>query len=756
MEKNPDRLYDLLPYIYRLRDAEQSYELQALLRVISEQVNLVEADIDQLYENWFIETCEDWLAPYIGDLVGYRMINEAGEPGQAHSKIDLERSRFLIPRRDVANTIRYRRRKGALAWLELLARDVANWPARAVEFYRLLSGAQSINHLRMQRAHTADVRRGLEMEKAHGPFDSLAHLAGVRRINSPLPDRGRYNLPSVGIFVWRLKVYSVTRTQARCLEEINPRCYAFSVLGNNSPLYNRPTPETDPNQIAGELNLPIPILRRPFEDRSEMPPRQFAIASADYYGSQEDPKSLLIWAPNWPKKNAPQPIPRATVIPADLSEWQYQAPAGSVLVDPELGRMVFPQHQLPKDGVRVSYHYAFSDDIGGGEYDRSLSQPEGAQVFQVETLQELRAALAPWQQADQLDEQPEHAVIEITRSGEYSVAINLQIQEGHSLQIRAANRVRPVLRLGDVAVDLPDAFSVSGGPGSRLVLDGLLITGRGVRVYGPDMGQYEERTPPEDLCHLLIRHCTLVPGWKLDVECEPRRPNEPSLELVNTGTQVTIEHSIIGSIYVVADEVRTEPLKIRMSDSILDATDFDCDDPGCVGLAAPGAGMNDWRMAHAVLTIARCTVFGRIYTHAVELAENSIFMGALKVARRQYGCVRFCYLSPGGRTPRRFRCQPDLVEAAVQKLGLPQADEDRELNAERLRVSPQFNSTRYGTPTYAQLAFTCAQEITRGAEDLSEMGVFHDLYQPQRADNLQRRLDEFTPAGMDAGIIFAS
>jgi hypothetical protein len=36
------------------------------------------------------------------------------------------------------------------------------------------------------------------------------------------------------------------------------------------------------------------------------------------------------------------------------------------------------------------------------------------------------------------------------------------------------------------------------------------------------------------------------------------------------------------------------------------------------------------------------------------------------------------------------------------------------------------------------------------------MGVFHDLFQPQRAANLRVRLDEFTPAGMDAGIIFAT
>jgi hypothetical protein len=75
---------------------------------------------------------------------------------------------------------------------------------------------------------------------------------------------------------------------------------------------------------------------------------------------------------------------------------------------------------------------------------------------------------------------------------------------------------------------------------------------------------------------------------------------------------------------------------------------------------------------------------------------------------------------------------------------------------EELRVQPQFNSLRYGTPTYCQLADACATEIKRGASDQSEMGAFHDLYQPQREANLRARLDEYIPAGMDAGIIFAS
>jgi hypothetical protein len=63
---------------------------------------------------------------------------------------------------------------------------------------------------------------------------------------------------------------------------------------------------------------------------------------------------------------------------------------------------------------------------------------------------------------------------------------------------------------------------------------------------------------------------------------------------------------------------------------------------------------------------------------------------------------------------------------------------------------------RYGKPTYCQLAGTCADEIKRGADDESEMGAFHDLFNPQREANLRARLEEYTPASTDAGIIFAT
>jgi len=755
----PDRLYELLPAVYRQRDAEQGYTLRALAQVIAEQVDVVEDDIAGLYENWFIETCEDWVVPYIGELIGYRQVHEAGEPGDPRLPEARALNRILIPRRELANTIGYRRRKGTLALLELLANNVADWPARAVEFYKLLSWTQHLNHQRLCRARTADLRDGDALDLLGRPFDNLAHTVDVRRVNSTRT-QGRYNISSVGAFVWRLKPYSVTETPAYCVEEEGPHCYTCSVLGNDTPLFNRSQRESDPTHIAEELNLPTPIRRRAFEhrilkdgqlDRTE--------ASSDYYGKD---KSLAIWAPDWPHKDAPQPIPKEMIKPADLSGWSYRASRNQVAVDPILGRIAFPPDQRPKEGLRVFYQYAFSADVGGGEYNRRLSQPADARLYRVGRAEELKTineALTKWKQLKQTlraipssegeTPAPIVAVIEITDSGVYTEPLSVELDENESLQIRAGNRTRPIIRLLDYMADQPDAFSISGPRGSRFTLDGILVTGRGLQVHGPEPDADAQPSGKGDICDVTIRHCTLVPGWGLHCDCEPRRPSEPSIELLETAARIRIEHSILGAINVVTAE-GADPICIHISDSIWDSTSNDL-----AVLTGP-----DSRIAHVRLTIMRSTVFGEVLTHEMALAENSIFNGHICVARRQKGCVRFCYLPWDSRTPRRYECQPDLVVKAVKdKLArneISPGESKSKIASEQVRVKPDYNSVRYGAPTYCQLAFTCAPEITRGADDESEMGVFHDLYQPQRAANLRARLDEYTPAGMDAGIIYAT
>lgn len=73
-----------------------------------------------------------------------------------------------------------------------------------------------------------------------------------------------------------------------------------------------------------------------------------------------------------------------------------------------------------------------------------------------------------------------------------------------------------------------------------------------------------------------------------------------------------------------------------------------------------------------------------------------------------------------------------------------------------LRIAPHFVSTRYGAPDYVRLAACTPPEIARGAGDGGEMGVYHNLFEPQRLDGLQLRLVDHCPADFAPLVLFAS
>src|SRR4051794_3399725 len=133
---DPDRLYNLMPAVYRERDVEQGYPLRDLLRIVAEQADIVYSDIQRLWDNFFIETCDRWAIAYIGDLVSNRLLNDGQnlkDPDTARDLFpdlagpDLRPPIAIRTRPDVAKTIYYRRRKGTLPMLEELARDVTGW-----------------------------------------------------------------------------------------------------------------------------------------------------------------------------------------------------------------------------------------------------------------------------------------------------------------------------------------------------------------------------------------------------------------------------------------------------------------------------------------------------------------------------------------------------------------------------------------------------------------------------------------------------
>ena len=327
----------------------------------------------------------------------------------------------------------------------------------------------------------------------------------------------------------------------------------------------------------------------------------------------------------------------------------------------------------------------------------------------------------------------DEAVIEIIDSASYEERFDLAVGPGQRLELRAADGTRPLLRVLDWHADRPEALTVRGlpahhdhdhdrdrdegtvpAPGGQIVLDGLLIAGRPVWVTGP-------------LTRVVIRRCTLVPGWSLKPPCAPRHPEEASLILEDTSACVRIERSILGTVLVIADEVHTDPLRIQLLDSVLDAT----------GPTREALSGTDGGFAHAELRVERTTVIGQVRTRSVRLAQDCLFDGEFRVARRGLGCVRFCYVPIGSRTPRRFGCQPD------EALADP-------------RLRPDFVSRRYGTPGYVRLVDDGPVEIARGASTGSQLGVFHDLFEPRRLDAVTTRLAEYAPLGTDPGVVLVT
>ncbi|MET9424686.1 hypothetical protein ABZY06_28820 [Streptomyces sp. NPDC006540] len=715
MSREPDGLAELLPQWHRLRDAERGEPLRALLAVIAEQVDLVRDGVEQGYEDLFVETAAPWVLPYLGDLVGYtplpgyERVPTGGLGGAGGEESRRRLAEALAPRRDVAATVAHRRRKGTLHLLEEMAQEIAGWPARAVEFSRLVShhqpvrlygsGSSAADSRRLERGRLADVRDGARLDLAGTPFTGTARSVDVRRAGSARRQGGP-SPAGLGLFVWRLKPYHVTRAPAYCIDRARS-LYTFSILGNDSPLVTKPVPEPSATHIATIDNVPAYIRRRQLADRL-----------ADLYGPG---KSFTIW-----RDGQDEPVPMSDIVVADLSQWRYRPRRGQVAVDPELGRIAFGSRSAPRQGVWVTYHYAFGDDTGGGEYPRERDTSPAAEFYRVgpgQRFQKIMDAYEEWRGDRRAGRCGPEGVIEITHSGAYQEQLDFDLERGDRLELRAAEGCRPVIRLLDWYSNRPDALNIRaqddcppGRDAPRIVLDGLLVAGRGLNVSGP-------------VGAVVLRHCTLVPGWSLEPECDPHSPEEPSLVLERTTACVQIERSILGTIEVIGDEVNHDPVPIHIRDSVLDATGHDRE-----ALSAP-----DCRLAHAVLHAHRTTVIGEVHTHAVEIGENSVFTGQMRVARRGVGCLRYSYVPPGSRTPRRHRCQPDLS------------------GGEPLR--PLFTSERYGTPAYGRLSDACPPEIRRGADDGSEMGVFHDLYEPQREDSLRARLAEYTPAGTDAGII---
>jgi len=715
-----EKLFALLPTIYKLRDPDQGEPLRVLLGIIEAQLDRVQGDIAQLYDNWFIETCQEWVVPYIGDLLGVR-----GQYAYDEKTISL--------RPFVANTIGYRRRKGTVSVLEQLAQDTTGWPGRAVEFFQLLATTQNLNHFRGIDLRTPDLRDTNALELLDGPFETAMHFAEIRRIgaiDTPVAGgpttamlaspRGKYNLPNVGIFLWRLLAIAVERAPAIPMTAVGPGRYTFSQLGNDAPLFNPSRTDLETGRIV-ESDVPGPLRARALYDESR------AGRHALHEGGEPVWTYFAPARPSLRVFDDSGEIAPELIQVCNLSGWSTLPPARTitipdppgppitkttrVAVDPTLGRVAIVSGAMPK-ALLVSYSFGFSAPLGGGSYSRPDPTPDPTvkayAVTAVDRTQLVDAALATALSQWVTDGSP-RAVISIGDNAMYDVP-DIALPSAGMLTIRALDGFRPVLK--------PRAtWKLTLAANAGLTLSGVVVSGAAIDVVTQQpAGTSADHT-------LTIADCTLVPGLSLDETGAPQSATTPSLQIDPAASgplALVIDHSIVGRL-----DLRNTPTTLTATDAIID---------GC-GTADPalwGAGDT---------TVERVTIFGATTARSIE-ASDVIFGDTAIVERTQIGCVRFSFVADGSQLPRRYMCQPDLALAKVDA-----ADQPLVL----VRMKPSYTSVHYGDPGYAQLDAMCPDEIKTGADNGAEMGAFNLLQQPQRFSNLAAALAEYLRFGLEAG-----
>jgi hypothetical protein len=600
----------------RLRDKALAGPLGNLLGLLSEQLDVLGEDIDQLYDDQFIETCAEWLVPYIGDLIGYRALYGVSDGiGRA--------------RAEVAHTISYRRRKGTVAVFESLAFDVTGWPSVAVEYFQRIITTQYMNHPRVYIAAAPDLRSWEPRDRIGSAFDRVPRTVDVRRIESR---RGRHNIPNLGIFLYRLNAQSLTRSPAA---KVAARQFRFHPLDIDQPLFTQPRPLEPFKERAEPLNVPMPISRRAFD----ADPR-------GYYGTG-DAQSLCVYVDK--DGQGAKALPIESICVCHLGEWAHMPPAGMVAIDPELGRIGLP----PEGGdwqVEVDANHGFPADLGSGEYDRlsSFAASVSAAIRKVptdfETIQEA------------LDDLGGDGVVEIENSGRYDEALSIHVAAGQTLELRAADAHRPL-------ITLTAACTLSGGENSRLSLNGLLIQGDVLEVPGGT----------NRLTSLQLTHCTLVPGRSLEPDLSPASPDAVSLVIERDDFELSLTRSICGAIRVAQGVV------VQATDCVIDATKPEgLAFAGPKPPPDPDPTINTEELPAAELSLEGCTVFGRIRARVLRLVSNSILLARpaaeasvfapVFAQRRQDGCVRFSWLPLDSSTPRKHQCLPQSVALAAEAM----------------------------------------------------------------------------------------
>ncbi|HEB97435.1 MAG TPA: hypothetical protein ENI96_13515 [Sedimenticola thiotaurini] len=769
-------LYQRLPEIYRIRDAEQrpAGQLQAWLDLMEQVMGGLRDNVEALYHDLFIDTCDDWVIPYLADLLGTSHL--AGDPWTL--------------RADVARTIFHRRRKGTLAVIESLGYGLTGWAVHAVESRRRLVWLQHLNHQRPDRGGVpplalvndcgapaqggvVNLRDPARLALLHGPFDPFAHLADVRPGSRGAP---RYNLPNLGIYLWRLQAWRIPLVRPGWIESDQPapgRAVVRCILHPQADpmvLFNshRFDADRDPPELSELDAVPGPMawprigrdaLAGSPDDHLRNPSPYVEVAA---YDAAPDPPGdgsvgLILHLPR-ALAELPLGLPPAQrrwwhLRGGDLFHWErcLNPPLRDyeIVVDPLLGRVLFGlvdrvgEADPLRDALQVSYRYGSPGPTGAQPVQRDATP--AAWGDGPVTLRQvggggtaLTAALAGLGDAGAL---PGPLIVEIRDSLTYD--LDPALVDGHGseggaptltpdfpLWIRATGGQRPVVRLARPLRFRPADLLGAGAAGRmarlQVWLQGLHLTwDRSAAAFAGDAALIEQAA----LDRLLLDGCTLDPGGALQLDSDGdgirqgMRPalrlgadygfiDDPAEELAFDQTPVIeIRRGIVGACLL------DTGYRLELSDSLVDAGSGVGDAPGEIAIGPAGSGDGPELTFHGI------TCFGQVRVFRAE-GEGGIFLHRLWVQDHQTGCIRFsCFSGAGDRLPANHGC----------------------IGGGGVRIA--FRHEWFGRPGYGQLRLGSDPRLLEQGPGQDAMGAFGYLRETHKWKNLSIRFREFVPVG---------
>ncbi len=510
MSYDIDSVYALLPAYIRTRDEQLGRRLRAeseltnaldrpaldfaplrsLIGLFAEEFERLADGTEQMYDDLFIETCTEWVVPYIGELVGARL-----PPAALGNELNA--------RAIVADTIADRRRKGTIGGLErVVDAAVGSWVAAATEYWRLLLQSQHLDHLRLDGPVTFSVDDATSAVPVDTPFDASARTVDA----TPTATGGRYNIANIGIDVWRTVSQ---RRRSGSARRIDGRRLTFDPFGRSIELYVDPDPVVGDERIE-RFHVPRPLGR--LELHRELAARVPKDLEIVVNGAALSAEELVVCV------LADDPADPGGWLNSGPDIFAAERPHGPVdpvltRVDPALGRIVTGE-AIPADAaVEVTYHYGSAAQIGGGSMSRPLAahaSPDDVEAARRVSASGLAAALAAQQTG----------MVVISDSGSTEAVSTIATQPDRRVTLVADDGHAPVL--------IRPLLTLRMRPGSELVLDGLWIDAD-VHIIKPEA---EPAT-------VIVRDSTIRPGR--------------TIHAVGPALDLEIERSIVGGLVLARD-----------------------------------------------------------------------------------------------------------------------------------------------------------------------------------------------------------